>query len=127
MGSDRRHSGQYCDDVTAVGPPLVAPQTKTLIAREQDPTERAAWWGQLADRNPADLIFLDETSTPLTLSRCRARAPRSKRAIGRVPRGRWEAVTLLATLTVTGMGPSVQFPGALDRDAFATSVAEVLV
>jgi len=74
-----------------------------------------------------DFVFLDETSTPLTLTPQRARAPRGQRAVGQVPRGRWQAVTLLATLTVDGLGPALQFPGALDRDAFDTYVAEGLV
>ena len=44
-----------------------------------------------------------------------------------MPRRRWEAVTLVATLTVGGVGPALQLPGAMDRDAFDTFVAEVLV
>lgn len=43
-----------------------------------------------------------------------------------MPRGRWQAVTLLATLTGHGLGPAVQLPGALDRDAFDTYVAAAL-
>ncbi len=81
----------------------------------------------MAAVNPADLLFLDETSTPLTLTPRRARAPRGQRAVGQVPRRRWEAVTLVATLTVDGLGPALQLPGALDRPAFETFVAEALV
>ena len=54
-------------------------------------------------------------------------APRGQRAIGRVPRGRWQSVTLVATLTSSGMGPSVVLDGALDRDAFDAYVTQVLV
>ncbi len=61
----------------------------------------------------------------------RARAPRGERAVGRVPRGRWEAVTLLAALlaalTPEGFGPSVLLAGAVDGDAFEAFVAQVLV
>jgi hypothetical protein len=74
-----------------------------------------------------DLVFLDETSTPMGLTPLYARAPRGRRAIGRVPRGRWTAVTLLATLTAQGLGPSLQFAGALDRQTFDTFVATTLV
>ncbi len=73
------------------------------------------------------VIVLDETSTPTTLTPRRARAPRGTRAIGKVPRGRWETVTLLATMTLAGMGPSLQFPGALDRTVFETYVEHLLV
>ncbi len=77
--------------------------------------------------DPSRVIVLDETSTPTTLTPRRARAPRGERAVGRVPRGRWQTVTLLATLTLDGMGPALQFPGALDRAIFETFVAEFLV
>ncbi len=81
----------------------------------------------MATVSAARVLFLDETSTSTKLTPLRARAPRGERAIGHVPRGRWDAVTLVASLTVDGMGPSVQIPGALDRDAFETYVATVLV
>jgi transposase len=44
-----------------------------------------------------------------------------------VPYRRWEAVTLVATLTLDGLGPAVQLPGALDRLAFDTFVRQFLV
>ena len=75
----------------------------------------------------ADLLFLDETSTPTTLTPRYARSRRGERAVGRVPRGRWRSITLIATLTPTGMGPSLVLDGALDRAAFDTYVAEILV
>ncbi len=74
-----------------------------------------------------DLIFLDETSTPTTMTPVRARARRGERAIGRVPRGRRTAVTLLATLTPDGFGPGYQFAGALDRTVFDAFVSQILV
>jgi len=77
--------------------------------------------------DPADLVFLDETSTPTTLTPVRAWAPRGTRAVGRVPRGRWQSITLVATLTARGPGPAIVLPGALDRLAFDTYVTQVLV
>lgn len=44
-----------------------------------------------------------------------------------MPRGRWETVTLLATLTLDGFGPALQFPGALDRAVCETFVEQLLV
>ncbi len=81
----------------------------------------------MATIDPARLIFLDETSTPTTLTPVRGRSPRGQRLVGRVPRGRWEAVTLVATLTPQGFGPGLQLEGALDRDAFDTFVTTALV
>ncbi len=81
----------------------------------------------MLEADPRRLIFLDETSTPTTLTPLRARTPRGTRAIGRVPRGRWTTVTLLATLSATCLGPGLQFAGALDRDIFDTFVETLLV
>ncbi len=81
----------------------------------------------MARLDPADLVFLDETSTPTTLTPLRARAPRGERAVGAVPRGRWEQVTLVCALTPAGMAAPMLLPGALDRDAFDTWVAQELV
>jgi transposase len=75
----------------------------------------------------ADLVFLDETSTPTDLTPRYGRAPRGLRVVGRIPHRRWQAVTLLATLTSEGFGPGFQFEGALDRPIFEAYVERILV
>ena len=80
----------------------------------------------MAGVDPADPVVLDETATPHTLTPCYARAPRGQRAGGRVPRGRREHASWLATLTVEGVGASVVVPGAVDRAAFDAFVAQQL-
>lgn len=113
--------------MSPVGRAGAALKAKTRVARERDETERAAWREAFGARDPAALIFLDETGTPLTLTRRCARAPKGVRAVGVVPYRRWEAVTLVATVARDGLGPAVQLPGALDRVAFETFVREFLV
>ena len=81
----------------------------------------------MARINPADLVFLDETSTPTSLTPVRARAPRGQRAVARIPRGRREAISWLATLTPTGIGESLLVRGAVDRLVFEAFVERVLV
>jgi transposase len=81
----------------------------------------------VADLDPAELVFLDETSTPTTLTPLRARAPRGQRAVGRVPRGRRTQVTLIAALTPAGIVAPMLLEGALDRPAFDAWVEHVLV
>jgi hypothetical protein len=102
-------------------------QKKTLIARAQDPVARAAWRAVMAAADPATLGFLDATGTPPPLTPLRARTRRGQRALGRVPRGRWTTVTLVATLTPAGLGPGRPFPGALDRQAFELVGERILV
>ncbi len=81
----------------------------------------------MAGIDPARFVFLDETSTPLSLTPLRARAPRGQRAIGTVPRGKRPHISWLATLTPTGIGESLVVPGAVDRQVFDLFVARVLV
>jgi transposase len=98
-----------------------------VIATERDPAARAAWWGEAAWLDPADLVFVDETSTHTALTRRRARAPRGEPAIGAVPRNHGPNVTLLAALTPAGIGPSLVVTGAVDRPAFEAFVEQLLV
>ncbi len=79
-----------------------------------------------ADLRPEDLIFLDETATPTTLTPSRARAPRGVRAVGRVPRRRREQISWLATLTPSGIGESLLVGGAVDRRVFDAFILDQL-
>jgi hypothetical protein len=54
--------------------------------------------------DPARLVVLDETSTPITLPPLRAHAARGQRAVGSVPRGQRPHIAALATLTSRGFG-----------------------
>lgn len=74
--------------------------------------------------DPSRFVFLDETSTPVSLTPLRARAPRGQRAVGHVPHGKRPPISWLATLTAQGIGESLVVPGAIDRpifDAFVDS------
>ncbi|MDQ4098828.1 MAG: IS630 family transposase, partial [Actinomycetota bacterium] len=127
VGGHHRCGGRDGDDVALPAPLALAAQKKSLIAQERDEASRRAWRAEVADLDPRTLVFLDETGTPTTLTPLRARAPRGQRAIGRVPRGRWATVTLLATLTPAGMGPAMLLDGAVDRAAFEAFVAQQVV
>lgn len=87
---------------------------------------RAAWQDDVASLAPADLIFVDETSTHTALSRRRARAPRGERAVGRVPRNHGPNVTLLTALTPDGIGPALRLRGGVTGAAFAAYVTRLL-
>ena len=85
------------------------------------------WRAARSGIDPRRLVFLDETSTPTTLTRLRARALPGPRAVGRIPRGRREAISWLATLTLGGIGESLLVRGAVDRHVFEAFVERVLV
>jgi transposase len=88
---------------------------------------RQAWRAELAAVAPQRLVFLDETATPTTLTRLRARAPRGERAVGQVPHKHWHSVTLLASLTTAGMGAAMVLDGALERESFDAYVEQLLL
>ncbi|HKO34812.1 MAG TPA: IS630 family transposase [Candidatus Limnocylindria bacterium] len=120
-------------ECVSAGPPWAAwwrswtcRSKKTVIAAERDEAVRAAWRAQMATVDPTTIIFLDETHTPTTLTPLRARAPRGVRAVGSVPRGRWQTTSWLATLTPAGIGPSVVVPGTIDGLAFDAFVQHLL-
>ena len=80
-----------------------------------------------AELGTDDLLFLDETSTQIVMTRARGRAPRGDRVVGQVPRNQGENITCLAVLGPTGVHAPLVFPGALDGPLFAQWVREWLV
>jgi transposase len=105
----------------------VPAQKKRLVAAERDEAARAAWRDEAEALAPADLVFVDETSTHVALTRLRARAPRGERAVGAVPRNRGPNVTLLAALTPGGVAAPLVVEGATDRALFEAYVERCLV
>ena len=61
------------------------------------------------------------------MTRLYARAPKGERAYGKVPRNRAKNTTLLASMSVRGMGPCLTVEGAMTKVAFETYVEQVLV
>jgi transposase len=61
------------------------------------------------------------------MARLRARAPRGRRAYGKVPRNRGKNTTLIAAITLEGgMGEAMTIEGATDTEVFETYVEEFL-
>jgi hypothetical protein len=81
----------------------------------------------MADLDPSRLVFVDESGTHTAMTRLRARAPRGKRAVARVPRNHGPNVTLFAALTAQGMGPALLVEGGADQAACAVYVGQLLV
>lgn len=61
------------------------------------------------------------------MTRLYARAPKGERAYGKVPRNRGKNTTLLASMSVRGMGPCLAVEGATTKTVFETYVEQVLV
>jgi transposase len=105
----------------------MAAQKKSQLASERDEQKRGLWrW--LASRFDARrLVFVDESGFNTSMTRLRARAPRGKRAYGKVPRNRGKNTTLIAAITLEGgMGESMSLEGATDSEAFEAYVEHFL-
>src|SRR3954465_4205165 len=105
----------------------MADQKKSPVASERDEQARGLWrW--LASRFDARrLVFVDESGFHTSMTRMRARAPKGKRAYGKVPRNRGKNTTLIATITLQGaMGESMTIEGATDALAFEAYVEHFL-
>ncbi len=70
---------------------------------------------------------MDESGFHTSMTRLRARAPRGRRAYGKVPRNRGKNTTLIASITLEGgMGESAVIEGATDAAVFEAYVERFL-
>ena len=76
--------------------------------------------------DPRRLVFVDEMSTNASLSPMYAYAPKGRRAYAKIPRNRGANTTLLASMSLEGMGPCFAVEGTTTATVFETYVEQVL-
>jgi transposase len=107
------------------------PEEKTVEAAEQDREDvaeaRRAWRAELAGADPARPVLIDETGIDTRMTRAYARAARGRRAVGRVPWGRWERLTVIGALALDGIVASRGVAAATGTAVFLAFTEEVLV
>lgn len=101
-------------------------QKKTLVAAERDEEARASWRVQARQQQRNDWMFVDECGTHIALTPLYARSPRGTQAYGKVPRNLGANTTLIASLSVAGMGEALLLDGAADARAFEMYIEQVL-
>ena len=89
---------------------------------------RATWKMMVAERvEPSGLVFVDEMGTNTSLYPVYAWAPKGqRRACWSVPRNRGANTTVLSSMGVEGMGPSLTVEGATTSVVFEAYVEQVL-
>jgi transposase len=80
----------------------------------------------VASIRASDLVFLDETGSHLGYTPTHARAPRGRRAHAAAPRNPGENKTVLAALTLDGVGALLRFDGGMTGARFEGYVRHVL-
>jgi hypothetical protein len=73
------------------------------------------------------LVFVDECSTNTSLAPLYAWSPRGERALCSLPRNWGANVTLLASMSVGGIGPCLAVEGPTTRGVFEAYLKGVLV
>jgi transposase len=94
---------------------------------ERDELLRCAWRTTVAGSIGADrFVFVDECSTNTSLRPLYAWSRRGERAPCSAPRNWGKNVTLLSSITLSGMGPSLAVEGATTRAVFEAYLEEAL-
>jgi transposase len=75
---------------------------------------------------PERLVFVDEMGTNTSLSPVYAWAPKGQRAYWSVPRNRVANTTVLSSMSVEGMGPSLTVEGSTTSVVFEAYVEQIL-
>jgi transposase len=101
-------------------------QKKTLGATERNEEKRSAFRERLEGVDPERLVFVDESSTNIAMVPRYARAPKGERAFGKAPRNWGKNVTLISSITLSGMGPSMSIQGSSDTESFSLYMREIL-
>ena len=73
-------------------------------------------------RQPARLVFIDETAVKTNMTPLRGRSLRGKRLMADAPSGRWHTQTFIAGLRCDGLVAPWIIDGAMDGPAFDTYV-----
>jgi transposase len=99
---------------------------KSLGATERNEEERATWRANASKLPTESLVVIDETGSNIALTPLYARAPKGERARGSVPRNRRKNTTLIAALSLKGMGAALILEGSATTTAFELYVEQVL-
>lgn len=120
------HRGQYSLHHARQAASWLDEKKKSIRASEQKEAERAAWRKQTAHLASDDLVFVDETDSHIAMTPLYAYAPRGQRAYGKVPRNYGAIMTVIASMSLAGMGPAFLLDGSADSAAFEIYVEQLL-
>jgi len=122
--------GDNGDDVCGIAKVKTAAQKKSLHACERE-TERVEqrrveYKGEVKTEVLSKLRFLDEAGSNLAMTRLYGRAAKGERVIETVPQNYGENITMLASLSISGIQAPMTISGAVDGIVFKVYVEKVL-
>jgi transposase len=95
-------------------------------ATERDEFLRAAWRVMVIEVDPERLVFVDEMGVHTSLAPLYGYSPKGERVRLKVPRNRGKNTTILASMTLGGMGETMAVEGSTDQEVFEAYVEHVL-
>ena len=81
---------------------------------------------QIKDVDARRLVVVDESGSTIALAPLYGRAPKGQRVHGSVPRNRGKNTTVLASLSLQGIGASMIIEGSVNALAFEAYVQHIL-
>lgn len=96
-------------------------------ASERREEERVKFRELMKEVDANRLVVVDESGSNIALTPLYGRAPKGQRVHGSVPRNRGKNTTLLASLSLQGIGACMIIEGAVNAVAFEAYVEHILV
>ena len=126
MGAEPWGEGQHGDHEPGDQAIGLDAEKKTLGATERREEERVKFREQLKQMDARKVVVVDESGSNIALTPTYGRAPKGQRAHGSVPRNRGKNTTLLAALSLDGVGASMIIEGSVNAVAFEAYVEHIL-
>jgi transposase len=97
-----------------------------MASSERDEQRRSAFREYVRTIISERFVFVDESSTNISLSPIYARAPRGERAHGKAPKNWGKNVSLICAIDSEGVKSSMSVEGAVDSKAFESYIEHFL-
>lgn len=127
MGASPWSAGQSQDDEPGHQRAELDAKKKSLAASERSEQERTSWRKQVSPLPAKQFVFVDECGSNIALTPLYGRAPKGQRATASVPRNRGKHTTLIASLSLEGIGASMIIEGAANAVALEAYIEHILV
>jgi len=127
---NRQTSSHRRDNVRGTAKVKVTAQKKSLHAVERESERvqirRTEYQSEIEAEVLSRLKFLDEAGSNLAMTRLYGRAAKGERVVESVPQNYGENITMLATLSLSGIAAPMTLNGAVDGLAFKVYVEQIL-
>ena len=97
-----------------------------MAASERNEQERSSWRQQVSPLPAKQFVFVDECGSNIALTPLYGRAPKGQRVPDSVPRNRGKNTTLMAALSLSGMGAAMIIEGSATASAFEIYIEQIL-